>query len=45
MVNGERRHTRRVAVAKEGQYELARLVYDFTAHKQPAEESAEEPTE
>lgn len=29
MVNGERRYTRRIAVAKDDQYELARFVYTF----------------
>jgi hypothetical protein len=34
MVNGERRYTRRIAVAKDGQYELVRFVYDFQGPKQ-----------
>lgn len=34
VINGERRHTRRVAVAKNGKVEIARLVYSF----QPNEE-------
>jgi len=34
MVNGERRYTRRVAVAKDGKYELARFVYDFIGPKE-----------
>ncbi|KAJ5168158.1 uncharacterized protein N7482_003752 [Penicillium canariense] len=33
LVDGQRRHTRRVAVTKEGQVELARLVYKFEARR------------
>lgn len=33
IVDGERRHTRRVAVVKNGQVELARLVYTFEARR------------
>lgn len=29
IVNGERRHTRRIAVAKGGKYEIIRFVYTF----------------
>lgn len=29
IVNGERRYARRVAVVKDGKYELARLVYSY----------------
>lgn len=29
MINGQRHHSRRVVVAKDGKYLLARLVYDY----------------
>lgn len=29
IVNGERRHTRRIAAAKGGKYEIIRFVYTF----------------
>ncbi|CAL5874555.1 uncharacterized protein PFLUO_LOCUS8851 [Penicillium psychrofluorescens] len=45
IVNGERRHTRRVAVAKEGQVELARLVYTFNARRGEGEEKGEDDLE
>lgn len=32
-VEGERRYTRRICVAKDGQYELARFVYSYTGPK------------
>ncbi|KAL2005636.1 hypothetical protein VTN00DRAFT_10129 [Thermoascus crustaceus] len=33
-INGERRYTRRVVVAKDGQYQLGRLVYTFLGRKE-----------
>lgn len=41
LVNGERRHARRVAVAKDGKVELARLVYTFQARRVEGEAEAE----
>lgn len=34
IIDGQRYHTRRVVVAKDGEFQMARLVYDFLKHRQ-----------
>ncbi|KAJ5898973.1 hypothetical protein N7495_003717 [Penicillium taxi] len=42
IVDGERRHTRRVAVAKGNKLEMARLVYTFIGHELPTEDQEDD---